>query len=249
MAEKYAQRIRRRERKFWVIAIFAFALLLISAKIAYSYLGESRHQGVDNLLKGPPQFIVLSLVVAFAVYLRQVGSAAMELRDKIKDGKVRLYPLGQKFTETKLENLEKTYENLSLAAPFLIAITVVVSLRVVFDSILRFESSIFGSYRWFLTIADFLIAEWLSLCFLALAALHFFARRRDERIRAAARDFENERDPGLLENAPTHTAHIPGPPAAFKTANEKQPLRIVPTNFAVVGILFLFFLALFRRRD
>src|ERR1700688_1009092 len=85
MAHKYADRIRSREKKFWLIAAIFFVILVVSTIIAFRWLGDARYQNADNLLKGPPQFIVLSLVVALAVYLRQLAAGAMEFRDKIKN--------------------------------------------------------------------------------------------------------------------------------------------------------------------
>src|SRR2546428_13824851 len=117
MADKYEERIRKREKIFWLIAFVVFLILTASTIAAYRCLGESRYQNTDNFLKGPPQFIVLSLVLALALYLRQIGAGAMEFRDKIKNGKVPLYPTRQKFTEDKLDILEAIHENLSLTTP------------------------------------------------------------------------------------------------------------------------------------
>lgn len=47
----------------------------------------------DPILKGPPQFILLAIIVALSAYLRAVRSSAVEQRDKIASGKVWNYPL------------------------------------------------------------------------------------------------------------------------------------------------------------
>jgi len=248
MAHKYADRIRSREKKFWLIAAIFFFILVVSTIIAYRCLGDARYQNADNLLKGPPQFIVLSLVVALAVYLRQLAAGAMEFRDKIRNERVRLYPSGQRFTEAKAKNLERIYEILGLTTPFLIALALVLSLRIVFDSILRFESSVFADYRWVLTVADFLIAEWLFWFFLFLAALHFFLRRTDERIRAAARDYENEHPPPIRESVGTRRADLSNIPKSSEPATEDRSSRIAPISVAATGIVILSLVALLKKR-
>jgi hypothetical protein len=53
----------------------------------------------EPLLKGPPEFILLALVVAFTAYLRQVHVSAIEQRDKIRKGEVWNYPLHRPYHE------------------------------------------------------------------------------------------------------------------------------------------------------
>jgi len=68
--------------------------------------------------------LFLSLVVAFAVYLRQVSTNASELRDKIKSGTMWNYPLGTAHTEDKLQALDGICEKIGITAPFMILLTI-----------------------------------------------------------------------------------------------------------------------------
>jgi len=95
----FEDRLARAQKIFWL----AFAIFVVTlagmAWGAHRCFGDQRDPSVEPVLKGAPQFIVLSLVVAFAVYLRQVSTNASELRDKIKSGTMWNYPLGTAHTE------------------------------------------------------------------------------------------------------------------------------------------------------
>jgi len=122
MALTYKERTVRGRRVFW----FAFGVLVVMVAsllfVAYRFWGIQRDPLVDPVLKGAPQFIVLSLVVAFAVYLRQVSTNASELRDKIREGNVWNYPAAH--SKQRMEALDGISEKISVAAPFMILLTI-----------------------------------------------------------------------------------------------------------------------------
>jgi hypothetical protein len=124
-------------------------------------LGDQRDTSVEPILKGAPQFIVLSLVVAFAVYLRQVSTNASELRDKIKRGKEWNYPLGAAHTEDKLQALDGVCEKIGITAPFMILLTIASAGRIVFDALLKFPRLALLHIGWVLFLMDLGIALWV----------------------------------------------------------------------------------------
>ena len=99
-----------------------------------------------RFLKGAPQFIVLSLVVVFAAYLRQLSSGAVELRNKIVGGEIWSYPpdCGYSFVQDKIEALDKTADILSVVGPLLIWLAVLATIRIGFDGVSKFVSP----WRW-----------------------------------------------------------------------------------------------------
>jgi hypothetical protein len=141
------------------------------------------------LLSGPPAFTLISLLVAFAVYLRQVSDRAIELWTKIKAGEEKIYPCGEDHTNQKLAALENTHENLDIAAPFLISLVVLVTVRITIDATQRFPSPPQFNPAKTLPMLDLLIVVWISSLFLILGSVHYFARRKGEQVRASTNTF------------------------------------------------------------
>jgi hypothetical protein len=138
---------------------------------------------IDPLLKGAPQFIVLSLIVVFAAYLRQVFVGAVEMRNKIIGGEIWNYPSGRGygFVRNKIKALDKTADALSLVGPLMIWLAVFAVIRIGLDGISKFASS----PRWIpgiLVHFDLGIAVWLLIIFGMLGYFHFRAKRDDDDI-------------------------------------------------------------------
>ena len=180
---------------------FKVAFLGGIAGISLIVWGISRGMGgpnvrTDPLLKGAPQFIVLSLVVVFAAYLRQLSSGAVELRNKIVGGEIWNYPpdRGYSFVQKKVEALDETADTLSVVGPLLIWLAVFATIRIGFDAISKFVSPwswIASLLVWF----DLGIAIWLFCTFACLGGFPFAARREEDKIRFAA----NEKEPEILK--------------------------------------------------
>ena len=121
-----------------------------------------------------------------------MAGAADEKREKIRANKVVLYPIVEPkdarsaCTETKLDRLDETCENLHVAAYFQIALSFVVGLRMLADAINRTGSSWTSRFPLVFRLSDALILEWLCISLFALAFLHRRARIRDEKLRSSA---------------------------------------------------------------
>lgn len=195
MPISYMARIDRSRKVFWG----AFGILAILEGLAlwsaHHYFGDQMEPSSDPILKGAPQFIVLSLVVAFAVYLRQVNTNASELRDKINSGQVWNYPVESDHAEDKMQALDGVCEKLGIAAPFLILLTIVAAGRIVFDALLKFPLLAQRKLNWILFLVDLGIALWIFLLFVALAIVHRKGRKRDDGIRIAVRADEDKNRP------------------------------------------------------
>ena len=154
----------------------------------------------EPLLKGPPEFILLALIVAFTAYLRQVHMSAIEQRDKIRKGEVWNYPLHtpyHEYTKAKIEALDSVAESLAIASPFLVWLFVLAAFRIVVEAVLRLSPTSSLSYPRWLYIFDFAIAFWVLGIFIILALTHWHSRRRNAEIRAVERAFEDEVGPQI----------------------------------------------------
>lgn len=148
----------------------------------------------DPVLKGPPQFILLAIIVALSAYLRAVRSSAVEQRDKIAGGEMWNYPLESPysaFTERKLELLERVAKTLTVISPFFIILFMVITGRAAISAFDRSNDPCSHITR-VLWVVDFIIVAWVFFAFVGLASSHFVARRRDDWIRAVAKDSEPE---------------------------------------------------------
>jgi len=194
------QDLRRWRFKLLKCYVLWFALLagvvsLVTWKY-YSGIVPSK----EPLLKGPPEFILLALIVAFTAYLRQVHMSAIEQRDKIRQGKVWNYPLHKpyhEYTKAKMKALDSVAENLAIASPFLVWLFVLVAFRIVVEAALRFSPACSVAYPRWLYIFDFAIAIWVLGIFIILALTHWHSRRRNAEIRAVERAFEDEVGPQI----------------------------------------------------
>lgn len=127
---------------------------------------------------------MLAIIVALSAYLRAVASTAEDRRDKLVSGDFTKLYSKPKAHEKKLESLSHTSENMHVAAPFLMLLSLALALRLWVETATR--GGLMQGHARATRIADFLIMEWLVLAFLTLCVLHFFAWHRDERIRKLA---------------------------------------------------------------
>src|SRR5690242_18279055 len=78
----WRQARRRARRVFWIVtSIWAFASVF--GFIVISRWSPSSHREAP-LLNGPPQLVVISVVVALSLYLRNLSNDAAKLRDSIR---------------------------------------------------------------------------------------------------------------------------------------------------------------------
>jgi len=201
-------------------------------------LGDQRDASVEPVLKGAPQFIVLSLVVAFAVYLRQVSTNASELRDKMKRGKEWNYPPGTAHTEDKLQALDGVCEKIGITAPFMILLTIAAAGRVVFDALLKFPPLASLHINWVLFLVDLGIALWVFFFFVALAIFHTRGRRRDNNIRLATRANEDECPRNFTHDANVNPAAVPHT-LTLEPAPSSKARSPISTILFAIGLLLL----------
>lgn len=231
----------RQRRLFWLIfpswiVVLAFTVWLVSWRTG----GPKLNTNQPLLLQGAPQFIVLSLVVVFAAYLRQVSAGAVELRSKIRGGEVWNYPpdRGYRYVADKMEALGNTVYSLSLAAPFLISLAILAAVRIVLDGASRFGA---GKIPRLLYHMDLAIAIWLLVLFSVLALVHSLARAEDERIQFEARKKEPEilKERAKRQDGNQTTSHESPNPA---TASQLQRGGAVHegTLFVILATLFWF---------
>jgi hypothetical protein len=83
----YQEGIKRVQETFRKLLYSGIGCSLVILVLLVWLLGGPRSPVVVPLLSGPPAFIVLSLIAAFSLYLRQVSAGAVELRDKIFEGR------------------------------------------------------------------------------------------------------------------------------------------------------------------
>jgi hypothetical protein len=199
MEAGYHARIAGLPARFWIYLTWWVLFCTASVSlVVYWRWGRPIDTRVDPLLKGPPQFIVLAIVVALAAYLRQVALGATDLRDKIRHNKIWNYPMREpyfsEYTKEKIHFLEEIIENLKVASPFIILLFLAVAVRIVIDSLLRFLHDSASKPKW-LFIVDFVIAEWLAVMFLSLMWTHLIARKKDENIGSKCRENEDKIHP------------------------------------------------------
>jgi|GEM_PF-2951518 NhaP-type Na+/H+ or K+/H+ antiporter len=186
----------KRIRQWSLIASIILGLILaLSACLFLHFYASPRTYTDASLLGGPAGLTVLAIVVALSAYLRSVATGADEKRQEIRANKSPLYPTlspdGSRnpWTTKKLNALDNTYENLHIAAFFLIALSFVIAGRLWAESVVRLSSDWLRHGQLFFRLCDALILEWLTLSFVALAVMHRRARIRDEEIRVAAESY------------------------------------------------------------
>jgi hypothetical protein len=201
----YHQAIRRTRRILTWVFVAWTAICTILVLMAHYEFGFSRDKKTVPLFSGPPEFIILAIIIALAAYLRAIRAEAAKLRDTIKSGAVWNFPLREPYlslSTAKLVLLDEIIETLGIAGSFVIALFVVVGVRILADSILRFSSDEAQKSSW-LFITDFVIACWIVAIFAALTIAHGRARSHDDDIRAIARDCEDEILASRTEIEPT----------------------------------------------
>jgi len=194
--EEFERGIILTRHKVRMMAIVSAALSLALIAVEHCLLTRfaATCNGIVPLLSGAPQFAVLTLIVALAAYLRSVRNNAIDLRDLIRQGEVKSYPLHGtrfEFSRKKMVLLDEVANYMSIAGPYFIWLIVIVAARITCESFLRFVGSDLQCIRG-LFIWDTLIALWMLIGLAFLAVTHFSARRKDEEIRVAARRQENE---------------------------------------------------------
>jgi hypothetical protein len=150
--------------------------------------------GITPLLSGMPQFAMLALIVALAAYLRAIRNNAVELRDNIRQGRVKQYPLHPTcfdFSRKKMVLLDEMANKMSIAGPYFIWLMVIVGGRITYEAFLKLFG-IDSQCNCWLYIVDTIVALWMLLGLVGLAIAHFSARKTDEAIRIAARREEGE---------------------------------------------------------
>lgn len=184
-----------RIRQWTLIASLMLGHILALSGCIFVYLFAWPRNYIDaSLLGGPAGLAILAIVVALSAYLRSVASGADEKRQAIRGNSVSLYPIlpsdskddRRTWTTKKLNALDDTYENLHIAAFFLIALSFAVAVRLLAESAVRLSSEWLDHGQLLFRLWDALILEWLTLSFVALAVMHRRARIRDEAIRVAA---------------------------------------------------------------
>lgn len=143
----------------------------------------------EPLLSGPPEFIILLLFAALALYLRQVNLNASDLRYKIRHGELWDVQPERKYQTEKLGQLQWTSDTIMNISPFLFALILIVCAKIIYDSLCRFYyAPKVASPR--LYILDCLIVTYLSFNFVGLTIAHFVLRYKDddlqEKIKAEA---------------------------------------------------------------
>ncbi len=177
-----------------VISVWLYAKTTPSLADARATPSQARFALKDPLLKGPPQFILLTMIIGLSAYLRQVRAAAVELRDKIAAGSVWNYPLQPPylvFTRRKIRLLDEVSSTLTTISPFFILLFVAIATRAGFDAVDRL-SELGGASTRVLYVVDLLIVGWVFLGVVGLAYSHFVSRVQDDKIRVVARSFEEE---------------------------------------------------------
>jgi hypothetical protein len=129
-------------KRVWRLFAIAFTILALLLIIGYCYatchfsVAEASDHG-GSLLGGPGGVTMLAIIVALSAYLRGVASTAEDRRDKlISEDLAKLYS-NPKAREKKLESLNHTSENMHVAAPFLMLLSLALSLRLWVESVTR----------------------------------------------------------------------------------------------------------------
>jgi hypothetical protein len=235
----FEDRLARAQKIFWLALAIFIAILIGVIWGTRHWLGDQRDASIEPALKGAPQFIVLSLVVAFAVYLRQVSTNASELRDKIKSGTMWNYPLGTAHTEDKLQALDGICEKIGITAPFMILLTIAAAGRIVFDTLLKFPRLVSLHVSWVFFLVDLGIALWVFFLFAALAIFHTRGRRRDNNIRLATRTNEDECGRNVAHDANLNLNGVPHMPISEPAPSSKARSPISAILFVIAFLLLV----------
>ena len=180
-------KVRAILRRRWQRLLLFAVVVVVSGSISWRWLGETRTP--DHLLKGAPEFVILSLLLVLSGYLRQASTNAVAFWEKIRSGQDKAYPLGQVHTRHKLRALLETRQNLEAVATFMIALTILVAVRIACDAALRFPNTPYADLSKFLFVMDWVIAAVLTILLFALAMVHHAAQQREERLQRKTKDY------------------------------------------------------------
>ena len=184
----------RVKERFWIALLSLAFFLVVGFCISVHVFARPQEYKDATLLGGPAGLTIFAIVVALSGYLRSVAGSADDKREKIRNNESPLYPSEEReskdgrvaCTEAKLDALDDTFENLQVAAHFLILLSLTVGFRLLAEGWLRLHSDWLSRWQLTLRVWDALILEWLTILLVVLAAMHWRARIRDERIRVAA---------------------------------------------------------------
>ena len=175
----------------WIPLVLIIATVVVGC---WGYLFETlpsnpfttgEHHQAPLILTGPAAFTLLALIIAFAVYLRQVSSKAMDMIMNIQADKESLYPAkgGLEHTAVKLNALHRTHSNLDVAAVCMILLIAGIVARIFLDVFSRFPGMPDYGIDFILPLMDLIIILWVFLLFLVLGIVHVIARHDDRKIR------------------------------------------------------------------
>jgi hypothetical protein len=155
------------------------AIVVLASGILLRMLPARSPEGNSPLLSGPPEFIILSLLAALALYLRQVNLNAADVHYKIRHGELWKAPPEDAFRPQKLKQLRQTSATILGVTPFMFVVILVVCGRIVYDTLCRYYAK-----PWIepLYALDFLIVVWLWFIFLGLTIAHFVVRYKDHHL-------------------------------------------------------------------
>lgn len=229
---------------------------------------EAEHPASELVLSTPAAFTLLAIVIAISAYLRQVAISADEKRDVIITGGSRLYPVDSvdprqsQCVRDRLSALERTGNNMQVAAPLTILLSIAIASRLLVETLVRRAGAEPRELRSLLAIVDTLTIAWLVVSLIWLGLLHRAARARDQRIRKEAIALLQAGRPRLRgPNAPgsTSAAHdVYGPvlQGGESRSNTAEPLgqSVRPAAVSIeslalaVTAVVLIGPAIFRRR-
>ena len=173
----------------FLINVVVYSATAVAAWAGYSWFPSPKS---EPLFTGGPQLVILSLVVAIGLYLRQVYVYGLELRDDVLSGKIWTSPSEKKYAPEKTKQLQQTSDIIALVTPFLIIFTLIIGVRILLDDIGRFYWNP-GEHPRFLYAFDFVIALGLLGTLMGLAAGHFISRSGDRKIRRLIERDEHEK--------------------------------------------------------
>jgi hypothetical protein len=224
-----------RKRLTWIFVGWTLVCTIL-VLVARHWLSFSGTPSASPILSGPPEFIILAIILALAAYLRSIRGEAVRFRESIRSDSAWNYPLRKPYihySEAKMALLDGIVETLNIAGSFVIVLFVVVGIRILADSVLRF----FGDAQktaW-LFVADFVIASWIVTIFVALTIAHGIARSHDDDIRAIAIDCEGE---VLATRLSTHSPRTK--PDLTATSSAEKRSRVLAKGVLLIGLLVTF---------
>ena len=168
------------------LLIVSVLLVISTAATLWITRDSSPATTIQPLLTGPPEFVVLGLIVSLGLYLRQVSLHAVELSDSIRLREAWNKPPYEQLRDKKIEQLDETAATIEGVSPFMIAFNVVIAVRIILDSFSRLLGDD-GNIRRMLFSFDLVIALALLGILVGLGFAHFDVRRKDKRIRKQLR--------------------------------------------------------------